>query len=144
MLGSLLTASLAAVVAASATPSRPVHVQQAALPSGLIAFARHGDIYVVDVRRRRVRAITRNAFKEGRPSWSPNGRRLAFTRSSVAPPADCKGCAQNLFGMRADGTGVTKLSRIPKNGVFDDHPTWAPDGRRLAFERSSYTWEAIY
>jgi CubicO group peptidase (beta-lactamase class C family) len=52
------------------------------------------------------------------PSWSPDRRRLAFTR--------CAGrrCAVYLIGV--DGTGERKLAA----GAW---PTWSPDGRTLAY-----------
>jgi Tol biopolymer transport system component len=52
------------------------------------------------------------------PTWSPNGRLLAF------------GQAARLTTMRADGT---RLRRLPQLTVTDREATWSPDGRRLAF-----------
>lgn len=52
------------------------------------------------------------------PSWSPDGRTIAFTRSST------------LYEMGADGSGKRLLTR---NAI---DPTWAPDGRSLAFVRA--------
>jgi polyisoprenoid-binding protein YceI len=59
------------------------------------------------------------------PTWSPDGRRIAFTRSedsAVAPPASV-----NVIG--ADGSGRRDLSP----GVMSVQPDWSPDGRRVAF-----------
>jgi TolB protein len=38
----------------------------------------------------------------------------------------------DIYTMRADGTGVRRLTADPAN---DDQPTWSADGRRLAFVR---------
>lgn len=41
--------------------------------------------------------------------------------------------------MNADGTGI---KRITKDGTFDSHPTWAPDGSKIAFSRFSGNTDA--
>jgi Tol biopolymer transport system component len=59
------------------------------------------------------------------PTWSPDGRRIAYTRSeasSVAPPASV-----NVVG--ADGSGRRDLTP----GAMSVQPDWSPDGRRIAF-----------
>jgi Tol biopolymer transport system component len=37
---------------------------------------------------------------------------------------------REIYVMNADGTGQVRLTN---NAVVDDHPTWSPDGRQLAF-----------
>jgi RTX calcium-binding nonapeptide repeat (4 copies)/WD40-like Beta Propeller Repeat len=49
-----------------------------------------------------------------RPSWSPDGRRLAFSG--------------NLTIVNVDGSASEELRRYPSR-----HPTWSPDGRFIAF-----------
>jgi CubicO group peptidase (beta-lactamase class C family) len=56
------------------------------------------------------------------PSWSPDGRRLAFTRCVR------RRCAVYLIGV--DGTGERRL-------VGGSWPTWSPDGRTLAYVSSN-------
>jgi Tol biopolymer transport system component len=59
----------------------------------------------------------------GWPAWSPDGRRIAFTRSS-------NGDGQ-IVVMNADGTGV---SRLTQDDATDNYaPAWSPDGRRIVF-----------
>ena len=63
-------------------------------------------------------------------AWSPDGSKLAFTRSSGewmhSNPV------RHIFVVNADGTGEVQLTDAPAN---DDAPTWSPDGRRIAFHR---------
>jgi Tol biopolymer transport system component len=54
----------------------------------------------------------------GLPSWSPDGRTIAFTGGSV------------LYTVHADGTGLRKLTHGPGWNVG---PHWSPDGRRILF-----------
>lgn len=57
------------------------------------------------------------------PVWSPDGRWIAFVSERHGNP--------ELYLMRADGSGVTRLTNSPGHDV---HPVWAGDSRRLAFD----------
>jgi Tol biopolymer transport system component len=84
----------------------------------------------------------------GTPTWSPDGRRIAF----VAVP-----CAQSCNGpleahvMNADGSGQRNLTpRWRLDGVtmpfLAGFPVWSPDWRRVAFvrERGVHGYSDIY
>jgi Tol biopolymer transport system component len=61
-------------------------------------------------------------------SWSPDSRRLAFTRCHLRPYGSLEfedGCA--VFIVEADGSDLHKLAA----SAF--LPDWSPDGRRIAF-----------
>ncbi|MDP1750912.1 MAG: Tol-Pal system beta propeller repeat protein TolB [Reyranella sp.] len=68
----------------------------------------------------------RISFGEGRyatPVWSPRGDFIAFTKIS--------GGSFGIGVMRSDGSGERMLA----NGFLVEGPTWAPNGRVLAFFR---------
>jgi TolB protein len=56
------------------------------------------------------------------PSWSPDGRRFAFSSTHEGN--------QEIYAAEADGTGLVRLTNSP--GI-DAHPCWSPDGRSVAF-----------
>ncbi len=56
------------------------------------------------------------------PSWSPDGKRIAFWRTSGP-----LGLGADVYVMNADGGNVTLVAR---DGY---QPTWSPDGQQLAF-----------
>ena len=58
------------------------------------------------------------------PSWSPSGRRLAFSLREA-------GVSAGLAIVRGDGT---RLRRLPQLTGADAGPAWAPSGRHLAFQ----------
>ncbi|WP_316528775.1 hypothetical protein [Kitasatospora brasiliensis] len=75
---------------------------------------------------------------DGQPFWSPDGKLIAFSRTAVVD-----GNAGNLhvWTVPADDlTRQTDLSRTACPGncaVIDDSPAFAPDGRRIAFNRKA-------
>ncbi len=68
------------------------------------------------------------------PAWSPDGSRLAFVSFADHNGRTCGGpeCLPNgeVYVVNADGSG---LRRLTSSRADDQHPTWSPDGRRLAF-----------
>ena len=58
------------------------------------------------------------------PSWSPDGARLAFTRTADGWAT----CA--IYTARVDGSEVRRVTSGPE---CDLHPAWSPDGTKLAF-----------
>jgi TolB protein len=63
----------------------------------------------------------------GRPTWSPDGRRLAFTCSISGASSICM--------VNRDGTGFTRLVTDTAFVVSASDPAWSPDGKRIAFAR---------
>jgi Tol biopolymer transport system component len=69
-----------------------------------------------------LRQLTYNTAEDTRPSWSPNGNKIAFTSN--------RNGNNEIYVMNADGTGQTRLT---KNSADDSRPTWSPDGSKIAF-----------
>jgi Tol biopolymer transport system component len=76
-----------------------------------------------------VRLLTTGYHDDGSPAWSPDGRRIAFSRN-VSSPSQTN---LEIFVVSADGRD---LHRLTTNAGPDDHPTWSPDGSRIAFVRA--------
>jgi Tol biopolymer transport system component len=68
------------------------------------------------------------------PSWSRDGQRIAFVSFADHNDAACPvgSCPPNgeIYTVGADGTGLTRLTTSKAD---DEHPTWSPDGSRIAF-----------
>ena len=76
------------------------------------------DVFIVNVDGSAPTNLTDDNGWDGSPSWSPDGRRIAF------------GSSRDIYMMNADGSGVTQLTDDPSS---DSQPSWSPDGRRIAF-----------
>jgi TolB protein len=66
------------------------------------------------------------------PAWSPDGTEIAFTRMVVDAEHDKGLSAVALAVMNADGSSSVELSAGSSFGV---HPSWSPDGSRIAFHQ---------
>jgi Tol biopolymer transport system component len=86
-----------------------------------------------------LRRVTRTAsFDEFTPAWSPDGKKLAFTRAPAGGLDAClgppfTGCATfGIYVMGADGTGAPQLLSDAA-GVDESGPRWSPNGKRISF-----------
>jgi Tol biopolymer transport system component len=68
------------------------------------------------------RRVTDDGGSEGWPTWSPDGRRIAFQSNRSGN--------WDVWIINADGTGLAQLTRHPADDRF---PSWSPDGTRIAF-----------
>ncbi len=60
------------------------------------------------------------------PAWSPSGRQVAFSSLRDGP--------SHIFVVDAEGM---KTRRLTSGDESDSHPTWSPDGTRIAFARGA-------
>lgn len=80
-------------------------------------------LYVMDAEGGDARRISFGQGKYGTPVWSPRGDLIAFTKIA--------GGRFSIGVMAPDGSG----ERILADGYDVEEPTWAPNGRVLAFFR---------
>ena len=118
----LVSLAASAAALAAATPAAATHPGA----NGRIAFQRPAgdqmDLFTLRPGGPAQRVLRSRAFEE-RPSWSPDGRLLAFAR-------DTQDGATEIFTARPDGRD---LRRVTHWGNVAGTPTWTPDGRIVAF-----------
>jgi Tol biopolymer transport system component len=84
-----------------------------------VAFAAYrdgnADVYVMRADGTKKRRLTTSPAFEGDPVWSPNGKKIAFSRSTA-------GGDRQVWKMRTDGTRKTRLTDESEN----TSPSWQP------------------
>ena len=88
-----------------------------------MVYYKSSDLYVLDAAAPADapwRALTANGLSES-PSWSPDGKRIAYVQES------------DIYIIDAGGGTPVRLTQTKANGA----PRWSPDGARLAFSNWS-------
>jgi dipeptidyl aminopeptidase/acylaminoacyl peptidase len=104
--------------------------------NGRIAFTNNSIIYTINPDGSELLQLTPfgNGFLDRYPSWSPDGTKIAFGRSTSMVQSQ-------IYVMNADGTNPV---RITNNAFGDSQPTWSPDGTKIAFVSSRDGNDEIY
>jgi serine/threonine protein kinase/dipeptidyl aminopeptidase/acylaminoacyl peptidase len=95
---------------------------------GTVRPLRH--IWVKFVDRSEVRQLTNAAGNDSYPSWSPDGRQIAFIRET---PAGIRPVVRNACAISSQGGPERKISDLP---VGPSQMAWTPDGRGVVVARS--------
>ncbi|MGC8826705.1 MAG: hypothetical protein ACP5TV_06855 [Anaerolineae bacterium] len=69
-------------------------------------------------------ALTNSPEDEFHPRWSPDGKKIIFTR--LIKPG-----IHDIFVMNADGSEVMNLTNTPD--IHEAYPDFSPDGRQIVF-----------
>jgi Tol biopolymer transport system component len=87
-----------------------------------------GSIYITEfdlvrgVSLGNVRRVTDSTASDGWPTWSPDGKRIAFHSK--------RNGNWDIWVINIDGTG---LARLTQHAAPDRYPSWSPDGQQIAF-----------
>ena len=91
-----------------------------------LAFSALTQLHIMDLHEGKPRAISAQGSLEFHPSWSPDGKWLAYV--SWTPEGG------HIWKRAGDGNGQpTRLTRAP---AFYRDPVWSPDGKRIVALRA--------
>jgi TolB protein len=91
-------------------------------------------VYVVGANGTRARRLTPWGLEAGgRPDWSPDGRRILFHSYSNR----LGGVGANLYTVRPDGTGLTRLTHTQDSDRVLDG-SYSPDGASIVFSATAH------
>ena len=92
--------------------------------------AHNVEIYVMDADGKNQERLTNNPDEDKDPSWSPDGKRIAFSAKRDGHFRGEDGITYEIYVMDVDGGNQQRLTENRKN---DKDPSWSPDGERIAF-----------
>lgn len=103
------------------------------------------ELYVMRADGTRIRRLTERdpdpvmpSTCYGRLAWSPDGRRIVFTKTGGGGWAV-------IWVMNIDGSGARQLTHRDENDDGDDtDPAWSPDGSTIAFSRGPATAPTLW
>jgi Tol biopolymer transport system component len=138
--GRLFLASATGAGARDITPAGILDVQGAAwsrdgsrIAISAIADGDHDpEIFVFTADGTGLRRLTNNHLSDRQPTWSPDGRHLAFASART-------GLFQ-IYSMRADGTRQRRLSHQAEDC---ETPAWSPNGRWIVASCQLGYWKLV-
>jgi dipeptidyl aminopeptidase/acylaminoacyl peptidase len=92
---------------------------------------RRSHLYLYDIEAKKSELLTPGRFDESAPSWSPDGKQIAFIRRHGEGDVD-KAPQQDVFVIEARAGAEPRrvtMTAVPEQG----QPAWSPDGRMLAY-----------
>src|SRR4029453_1314093 len=82
--------------------------------------------------------VTTATGREVSPSWSPDGKEIAFAVDTGFPDGISAG---SIVRANAAGTNPRPLLPAPPQGLSHRDPAWSPGGRYLAFTETNSSGE---
>lgn len=88
------------------------------------------DLFTMNPDGSDVTQLTDSVGASADAAWSPDGSQIAFDADRGDPRSK-----QGIYTMRADGSGLRRVTVLPSGYEFDLAPRFSPDGKRLVFVR---------
>lgn len=101
---------------------------------------RYTHLYLFDVETKKLDTLTHGTYNESQPEWSPDGNRIVFV-SNRTPEPD-RNTNNDLWIIEARKNSTPR--QLTKWTGGDTNPRWSPDGKLIAYLRSSSPTYTMY
>jgi dipeptidyl aminopeptidase/acylaminoacyl peptidase len=102
-------------------------------PDGSKLAVANGEIVVMNADGSGRTNLTNHRGDSDSPSWSHDGRQIAFITSNGDGNA-------GVFVVNVDGSALTRLTYPEREATIDATPAWSPDDSRIAFMRNGFIY----
>lgn len=97
-------------------------------------------LYLYDLATQKIDTLTKGVYNETSPQWSPDGKSIVFVSNRTEDPD--RNINSDLWVMEAK-PGAT-MRQLTTWGGSDREPKWSPDGRSIAYLRSTSEKYTMY
>lgn len=99
-------------------------------------------LYVLDVATQKLDTLTKGIYNETEPTWSPDGKQIAFTSNRSEDPDKNENTDIYVMPARPDQSGGDATPNAPMKKITswtgsDHEPQWSPDGKYITYLQSS-------
>ena len=94
---------------------------------------RRSHLFLFDVKAKKLDTLTKGDFNESNPQWNPDGTKIAFVSNHTEDPD--KNTNNDIWII--DTKKDAKEKQFTKWAGNDNSPRWSPDGKSIAYVRST-------
>jgi dipeptidyl aminopeptidase/acylaminoacyl peptidase len=94
---------------------------------------RHSHLYLYDIESKKLDTLTKGDRDDDSPVWSPDGKTIAYVSNHTIDPD--KNENLDIFTVEAKNDG--EIKQLTTFTGHDIQPLWSPDGKHIAYLRST-------